>query len=93
MVRVLTLHIASEDVVTACSGMSIGHKAAIQAAKALAALAADLITNAAYPSYAIQQTAASPRRLCYLLYKTQSVVLMTEPRPSAMLSQPWESGR
>jgi len=81
---------------TAYSGKNVAQKAAIQAEKALAALAAltaDLITNAAYPSYAIQQTAASPRRLCYLLYKTQSVVLMTEPRPSAMLSQPWESGR
>jgi aminobenzoyl-glutamate utilization protein B len=32
--------------VTACGGMSIGHKAALQAAKVLAALAADLFTDA-----------------------------------------------
>jgi hypothetical protein len=43
MVRVLTPHIASEDAITACGGMSIGHKAAIQTAKALAA---NLFTNA-----------------------------------------------
>jgi len=61
MVCVLTLHIAREHMMTAYSGKNVAHKAAIQAAKALAALAADLITHAAYPSYAIQQIARSSR--------------------------------
>jgi hypothetical protein len=46
---------------TAYSGKNVTQKAAIQAEKALAALAVDLITHAAYPSYAIQQIARPSR--------------------------------
>jgi hypothetical protein len=42
----------------ACGGKKVAQKAAIQAEKALAA---DLIANAAYPSYAIQQIARPSR--------------------------------
>ena len=45
----------------AYGGKSIAHKDAIRAEKALAALAADLIAHAAYPSYAIQQIARPSR--------------------------------
>ena len=78
---------------TAYGGKNIAHKAAIQAEKALAALAADLIANAAYPSYAIQQIARPSRGGGFFVAQNPSVVLMTEPRPGAMLWQPWESGR
>ena len=46
---------------------SIAYRDTIRAEKALAALAADLIAHAAYPSYAIQQIARpiSGRRLFY----------------------------
>jgi len=42
-------------------------------------------SDAAYPPYAIQQTAGPPSEAALLLYKTQSVALMTEPHPGAML--------
>jgi hypothetical protein len=91
MVCVLTPHIAWEHMMTAYAGKNIAYKAAIQAEKALAALAADLITHAAYPSYAIQQIARPPRGGGSFVVQTQSVVLMTEPRPGVMLWQPWKS--
>ena len=75
MVCVLTLHIAREHMMTAYSGKNVAQKAAIQAEKALAALAAltaDLITNAAYPSYAIQRIEVKVTR------KWKSAIMATD---------------
>ena len=50
-------------------------------------------SDAAYSPYAIQQTARPPSEAALLLCKTQSVALMTEAHPGAMLwlhRQPWE---
>ena len=67
---------------TAYGGKDIAQKDAIQAEKALAA---DFITYAACPSYAIQQIAWPLGEAAFLFHRTHAVVLMAEPRPCAML--------
>ena len=50
-------------------------------------------SDAAYSPYAIQRTARPPTKAALLLYKTQSVTLMTEPHPGAMLWLHLEASR